>query len=102
MALNGDMRRSIGRKAGGMIKVKLTEDKEQFQINPDLLACIADEPRAKQYWQKLPPSHQRYYSKWIDSAKGVDTKVKRIAMAVDGMARGLNYGEMLRENRKIQ
>ena len=101
MALNAEMRKAISKKKGAMIKVKLTEDKEEFQFNKDLLACIEDEPGAKQFWEKLPPSHQRYYSKWIDSAKGIDTKVKRIAMAVEGMARGLSYGEMIRENKKV-
>lgn len=99
MALNAEMRKAIGKRKGAMLKVKLEEDKEEFKLNPDLVECINDEPRAKAYWEKLPPSHQKYYSKWIDSAKGEATKVKRITMAVEGMRRGLNYGEMLRANR---
>lgn len=96
MALNADMRKAIHKKQGAMLKLKLTIDKEEFKINEDLLDCIHDEPAALVYWNKLPPSHQKYYSKWIDSAKGQDTRVSRITRAVEGMRKGLNYAEMLR------
>ncbi len=96
MALNADMRKAIHKKQGAMLKLKLTIDKEEFKINEDLLDCIHDEPVALVYWNKLPPSHQKYYSKWIDSAKGQDTRVSRITRAVEGMRKGLNYAEMLR------
>ena len=97
MPLNGEMRKSLAKKQGAMLSVKLSEDKEEFKFNQDLLDCIQDEPRAKAYWDKLPPSHKKYYSKWIDSAKGENTKVDRITRAVEGMRLGLNYGEMLRK-----
>lgn len=100
MALNAEMQKAIGKKKGAMVKAKLSEDKEQFILNSDLLACLEDEPRAKAFWLKLPPSHQRYYSKWVDSVKSEEIKVKRITMAVEGMARGLSFGEMLRFNKK--
>lgn len=96
MPLNGEIRKAIAKKQGGMLSVKLSEDKEEFKFNQDLLDCIADEPKAKIYWDKIPPSHQKYYSKWIDSAKGEDTRVNRIARAVEAMLLGLNYGEMIR------
>jgi hypothetical protein len=99
MAINAEMRKAIGKRKGAMVKVKLGEDKAAFIINQDLQDCINDEPKAKEYWDKLPPSHQKYYSKWVDSAKGEATKVKRITQAVEGMRRGLNYGEMMRFNK---
>lgn len=96
MALNADMRKAIHKKQGALLMVRLSEDKEAYILNQDLLECIYDEPVALAYWEKLPASHQKYYSKWIDSAKGQDTKVNRITRAVEGMRKGLNYAEMIR------
>jgi hypothetical protein len=96
MPLNSEMRKGLGKSKGAIVDVRLSVDKKEFVICPELVACLSDEPAALQYFNKLPPSHQKYYSKWIDSAKTDETKAKRIAMAVTGMARGLNYGAMLR------
>ncbi|MBP6687980.1 MAG: YdeI/OmpD-associated family protein, partial [Lacibacter sp.] len=59
--------------------------------------CLNDEPTALQYFNSLAGGHQRYFSKWIDSAKTEPTKAKRIAMAVNALARKMGYTEMLRE-----
>lgn len=96
MPLNAEMRKKIGKGQGASLNIQLSVDKKEYQLSAELLDCLADEPAALQYFEKLPPSHQKYYSKWIDSAKTDATKMKRIAMAVNGMARGLDYGAMLR------
>ncbi len=96
MALNADMRRAIGKKVGAMLDVQLTEDKSDFIFNADFIECLKDEPAAYTYFQSLTGSHQRYFSKWIDSAKTDATKAKRIAMAVNALAKGWGYPEMVR------
>lgn len=79
-----------------MLDVQLTEDKSDFVFNADLIECLKDEPAAEKYFQSLTGSHQRYFSKWIDSAKTDATKAKRIAMAVNALAKGWGYPEMIR------
>jgi hypothetical protein len=96
LTLNAAMRKATGKSLGHSIAVKLAVDKTAFSICAELLECLQDEPAAQAYFDKLAPSHQKYYSKWIESAKTDATKAKRIAMAVNGMARGLDYGAMLR------
>lgn len=96
MALNADMRRAIGKKEGAMLEVQLTEDKSDFVFNADFIECLKDEPAADTYFQSLTGSHQRYFSKWIDSAKTDTTKTKRIAMAVNALAKGWGYPEMIK------
>ena len=85
-----------------MVKVQLTEDKSEFVFNIDLMACLNDEPAASDFFKTLPGSHQRYFSKWIDSAKTEPTKAKRIAQAVNALAKKLGYPEMLRALKKDQ
>lgn len=96
MPVNATMRKGIKKQRGEKIIVQLELDKAELKIDKDLLACIADEPTAKAFFEKLPRSHQNYYSKWIDSAKTDETKAKRIAQSVNGFKMGMNFPEMLR------
>lgn len=100
MALNAGMRKGIGKRKGAMLKVQIEEDVAPLKISKMLLDCLKDEPTAFARFTKMPLSHQHYYSKWIDSAKTVPTKTKRIAMTVNAMMKGMDYGEMLRTARK--
>lgn len=96
VAVNADMRRQLKKVAGAIIQVNIAEDIEGVIINSDFMECLKDEPKALAYFSTLPPSHQNYYSRWIESAKTEITKAKRIAQAVNGMAIGLDYAEMMR------
>nr|AGH18140.1 hypothetical protein [uncultured bacterium] len=100
MAINADMRKGIGKKKGAMVKVKLEEDKNEFQFNKDFMDCLADEPAAIAFFKTLAGSHQRYFSKWIDSAKTAETKIKRIGWAVTALAKKQGYPEMIRSHNK--
>lgn len=100
MPVNATMRKAIGKKHGAMVSVQLTEDKSEFVFNNDLMECLSDEPEALNFFKTLPGSHQRYFSKWIDSAKTEQTKAKRIAQTVSALAKKSNYGEMLRALKK--
>ncbi|MCP9751214.1 YdeI/OmpD-associated family protein [Ferruginibacter sp. HRS2-29] len=96
IAINAAMRKAIRKQKGEKVEVELELDKAKIVLNKELLECLADEPAALQEFNKMAPSHQHYYSKWIDSAKTEATKAKRIALSVDTLAKKMNYGEMIR------
>lgn len=98
--MNATIRRAIGKKEGAMLTVEIELDKSAFVFNTDFMACLDDAPDAKKYYKTLPGSHQKYFSKWIDSAKTDATKTKRIVMAVNALARQLRFNDMLREEKK--
>ncbi len=100
MPLNGAMRKAIGKKHGAMLKVQLEPDNSVFVFNSDFIACLEDDPPAKKFFESLTGSHQRYFSKWIDSAKTEPTRIKRISMAVNALAKKWGYPEMLKGNRQ--
>jgi hypothetical protein len=100
MAINASMRKAIGKRHGAMLKVQLEADDSPFIFNADFMDCLNDEPTAKKFFQTLPGSHQRYFSKWIDGAKTDPTKTKRIAQAVSALARKMGYQEMMRNLKK--
>jgi uncharacterized protein YdeI (YjbR/CyaY-like superfamily) len=61
------------------------------------MLCLKDEPTGLAHFKKLSPSHQRYFSKWIDEAKTEATIAKRIAQSINALARGMGLPELLRE-----
>lgn len=94
--LNAAIRKALGKRKGAVIKVILTEDARDVEINKTFLMCLADEPKALEFFNSLPRSHRNYFSKWIESAKTEETKANRIARAVTALSRKLGYPEMLR------
>ena len=100
MAINATMRKGIGKRHGAMLKVQLEADDKPFIFNADFMECLDDEPIAKSFFQTLPGSHQRYFSKWIDDAKTEPTRTKRIAIAVTALSKKQGYPEMLRSQQK--
>lgn len=97
MPLNAAMRKAIGKRKGAMLQVQLSLDKEPFMFSEELMECLNDEPKALSNFKKMPGSHQKYYSKWIESAKTSPTKAKRIAQTITAMLKQQDFGEMLRE-----
>jgi uncharacterized protein DUF1905/bacteriocin resistance YdeI/OmpD-like protein len=105
MALNKDLRAGIHKRKGAMLKVQLQVDDKPYQLSADFMECLNDEPRAGEFFKTLPRGHQNYFSKWIESAKTEPTKAKRIAQAVNGLAKKQGFPQMLRalkENRDAQ
>ena len=100
MTVNAGMRKAIGKRHGAMVKVQLEADKKGYVMNKDFMACLGDEPAASEFFKTLTGGHQRYFSKWIDDAKTVETKTKRIVMAVTALAKKMGYPEMVRANKK--
>ena len=99
LPLNATLRRQLGKTAGGTVLVKISADESEYVLHAVFMECLADEPEAWEFFHTKPPSFQRYYSKWIESAKTDSTREKRIAMAVNALARGIEFGEMLRMQR---
>lgn len=100
MPLNAALRKKIGKRTGAMIALRIEEDKEQYQVNAQLLECLADVPEALDFFNTTSKSYQHYFSKWIESAKTDLTRAKRITMTVNAMVLRQNFGEMLRANKR--
>jgi hypothetical protein len=96
IAVNAEIRKAIKKQKGAQVELRLEEDAAEYKILPGLLTCLKDEPAAFAHFNSLLPSHQRYYSKWIEQAKTDATRTKRIAMAVNAMTRKISFAEMLK------
>ena len=96
MPLNAVVRKGIKKSKGAAIRVQLHLVTAPIEIDADFLDCLHDEPRAQHTFQHLSNGHRNYFSKWIQSAKTEGTKAKRIALAVNALAKGMGFPEMLR------
>lgn len=98
--LNAAFRKGIAKRVGAMLQVQLKEDKAVYQVNSFLLDCLQDAPDAQVFFNGLTTSHKNYFSKWIDSAKTEATRDKRIAQAIYGLERKMDYGATIRFHQK--
>jgi len=99
--LNAAMRKGTGKKLGDKLKVSLEADDSEFVFSQEFIACLQDDPVAYDFFQSLSGSHQKYFSKWIDSAKTSATRTKRIVMAVVALSKKQGYPEMIRANKRL-
>ncbi|GAB2518187.1 DUF1905 domain-containing protein [Spirosoma aerophilum] len=96
MPINATMRRGIRKEAGATVQVTLAVDDSPMPLSADLLACLDDDPPAKAFFQTLARGHQVYFSNWIEEAKTIETKTRRLTQAVMGLSMGLGFGPMIR------
>lgn len=98
--IKADVRKKIAKRAGETLDVTLSLQTKSYEIDIEFMECLNDEPAAISYFNTLPGSHRNYFSKWIESAKTTPTKAKRIAMAVNALAKKWGYAEMMRAQKK--
>jgi hypothetical protein len=99
LVLKAEIRKALRKQKGDTLEVQLEIDKKVITPPKELMECLADEPRALDYFKTLPMSHQNYYGNWIKAAKTEGTRAKRIVRVVDAMLKKQNYGEMMRAHR---
>ncbi len=100
LPLNARMRKAIGKEMGNVLSVQLEVDKRNIPPSSDFMKCLKDDPRAMKHFKTLSGSHQRYFSKWIEEAKTLATKTRRITMAVIALGSSQGYPEMIRANKR--
>ncbi|GGH20982.1 YdeI/OmpD-associated family protein [Mucilaginibacter phyllosphaerae] len=104
MALKKEIRKSIRKESGAMLRVQLEHDKDfKLEMPDDLHDCFGyEQPDALAYFTGLTKSHQGYFIKWINDAKTVETRAGRIAKTISAATRRMDYGAMLREQKKLR
>jgi len=100
MPINAAMRRGIRKEEGASLQVTLEVDTDPMPLSADLLDCLEDDPVAKAHFQTLSRGHQVYFSNWIEEARTMETKTKRLTQAVMGLSMKMGFGEMIRYFKK--
>ena len=97
--IDAKIRKAIGKRVGAMVNLQIAHDKSEYKMNQELMDCLREEPEAHEFFKTLPGSHQRYFSKWVESAKTEETKAKRIAQSINAFLKKQGFPEMLRWNK---
>lgn len=100
LLLNATMRKEIGSGVGEPVQLLLEIDREEEPLSAELLETLSYDTAAENFFLSLSKSQQRYYSNWVGSAKTFETKSKRLAMTIEGCARGMDFGKMMRHFKK--
>ncbi|ANH82455.1 hypothetical protein A8C56_17095 [Niabella ginsenosidivorans] len=95
LPVNAAMRKGIHKKEGAMVEVVLQPDAKKYELNRELMECLQEEEEALAYFRSLVPSHQNYFSKWVDAAKTDATKAQRIARTIYALQHKWDYGRMM-------
>src|SRR5690606_19596955 len=104
LAINGTMRRALGKGVGDMLSLRLEEDTDFRIVMPeDLEICLLDEEGdLMDKFMALARSHRNYFIKYISEAKTEPTRTKRIAMTEEAMVLGSEFGPMIRFDKSLR
>lgn len=67
---------------------KSTASKPPPAAPADLVAALKKNAKAKATFEAFPPSHKREYIEWLTDARREETRLKRLAQAIEWMAEG--------------
>jgi hypothetical protein len=104
LALREQIRKGIHKGRGAMVRVRLEFDADfKIEIPDDLQECFEfEQPEALEFFSSLAKSHQGYFIKWINDAKTEQTRANRIANTINAALRRMDYGAMLREQKRLR
>jgi hypothetical protein len=100
IAINGELRKKLGKKEGAMVSVKFELDKAEALQSPELIECLDQDPRALTQFNSLLLSQRNYFHRYVYSAKGQATKAGRIVNIINAMYKKQDFGEMIRSLKK--
>jgi hypothetical protein len=100
IALNGVLKKKLGKKEGAKVSVKFDLDKSKGLQSGELLAALKEEKTAYEQFKSLLTSHQNYFHRYVCTAKGADTRAGRIVNVINAMYRKQDFGQMIRSLKK--
>ena len=95
--IRAEIRKAINKKEGDMVHIILFADNSSIEIPGEFLICLEDEPAAKQFFFKLSESEQKYYIKWVYTAKQEETKIKRMAGSIIKLSKRRKFYDTKKE-----
>lgn len=63
-------------------------EKRSLTLPADLAQALAQNPKAKEAFEKLSYSHQKEYLEWIEGSRKAETRQARIAKALEMLLNG--------------
>src|SRR5271155_2411717 len=82
---NTRWRKAARADVGDVVRVELRLDRasRETPVPADLRLALKENPAARRAFDELTTGHRRHFIKWFDSAKGPDTRIRRLGQAID-------------------
>ncbi len=93
LPVRAEIRKKIGKDEGDKVRVILFPDNEPLEVPKEMLECLRLEPEALKFFRTVTESEQNHYVQWIYSAKREETRVRRLAAAVERLSKRLRLYE---------
>lgn len=100
LPVNHTMRKALQKQVGDEVQLVLALDTSEKLITQELLDCLELDIKAKDFFETLSKSHQRYFSKWIEDAKTAVTKEKRLLCVIESLSNKWDYPSMIKFYKK--
>jgi hypothetical protein len=85
MPFKAEIRKKIKREAGDTVRIVLYDVDRSLTLPEDFLLCLKSEPKALETFRSLTDHQKRTLIKNITAARTVETRVKKMAEAINGL-----------------
>ena len=89
LPVKAEIKKKISKQEDDLVHVILYPDTEPLDVPEEMWLCLEDEPKALKFFKSLSESEQKFYIQFIYSAKKEETKIDRMAKAINRLQRGL-------------
>jgi hypothetical protein len=98
MPVKAEIRKKIKKQEGDWVHVTLYYDDSPLEIPEEFLVCLMDSPKANAFFESMNDSSKKHYIDWIYASKTLETRVNRIAKAIEKMEMGLKVYQPMEQD----
>ena len=85
-----DIRDRVGKKPGDTVHVVLWKDEEERTVEvPGEFQKLMRKDKLLPFFEQLSYTHRKEYCRWITEAKKEETRLKRLAKAIEMLRKGI-------------
>jgi hypothetical protein len=90
LGLSKEVRQGAGAEAGDEVEVTVELDAapREVEVPEALAAALADDPEARESFDRMAFTHRKEYARWIVDAKQEQTRQRRVAQALEMIRAG--------------
>jgi hypothetical protein len=98
MPIKAKIRKKIKKEEGDWVHIVLFHDNSPLVIPEEFLVCLLESPKAHATFQSIRETSQKHYIDWIYESKSLETRVNRIAKAIEKLEKGLKLYQQIEDD----
>jgi hypothetical protein len=93
LGLRNELRREAGLADGDSVDVEIERDDSprEVEVPPELASALASDDVAAGVYESLSFTHRREYAEWIAGARKQETRMRRVAKALEMLRDGVKH-----------